>query len=355
MSKADSSGAIWVLGATGRSGRGIARRLHGTGHPVVLAGRDAARLSVIAAELDGAKVVCGSFDSLLIQMRAAAPTVVVNTIGPFVRTSVPVIAACPPGTHYVDLGNELAGVRDVLDGHQRAVAEGSTIVTGAGFGVFATESAVLRVCQGRPVPARVRVDAIPSLAMEEGVIGSALAGSMLDGAPEGGRRVEHGRLVRFPVGGARQQLTTPTGDAVTTSALPTGELLAAWRVSKADSVIAATSAIPSGPAVRAVFPILSVLLRWPALHRFATARLAGMPIRARERSAQFSWGHARAEWNDGTSADAWLRLGDAQHFTEMVTAEVTRRLLEQQAPAGAYTPAALFGPSLATDLGAEFF
>lgn len=45
MSKADSSGAIWVLGATGRSGRGIARRLHGTGHPVVLAGRDAARLS----------------------------------------------------------------------------------------------------------------------------------------------------------------------------------------------------------------------------------------------------------------------------------------------------------------------
>lgn len=101
--------------------------------------------------------------------------------------------------------------------------------------------------------------------------------------------------------------------------------------------------------------MLSILLRWAALRRFATARVSRMPIRARERSAQFSWGQAQAEWNDGTSADAWLRLGDAQHFTETVTAEIARRLLKHHAPAGAYTPAALFGPSLATDLGAEFF
>ena len=86
--------------------------------------------------------------------------------------------------------------------HERAVAHGSTVVTGAGFGVLATESVVLRMCEGRPAPARVRVDAIPSLATEKGVIGSALAGSMLDGAPAGGLRVEHGRLVRFPVAGA---------------------------------------------------------------------------------------------------------------------------------------------------------
>lgn len=354
MSKPDPSGDIWVLGATGRSGRGIARRLRDLGHTVVLAGRDAARLSSIAAELDGVRVVSGSFDSLLTQLRAAAPSVVVNTIGPFARTSVPVITACPPGTHYVDIGNELDGVRQVLDGHERAVADRSTIVTGAGFGVIATESAVLRVCEGRSVPAHVRVDAIPSLAMEEGVIGSALAGSMLDGAPDGGRRVDRGRLVRFAVAGAPQQLTTPAGDTVTTSALPTGDLLAAWRISKADSVIAATSAIPSGPAVRAVIPVLSVLLRWAALRRVATARLARVPIRARERSAEFSWGHARADWNDGTSVDGWLRLGDAQLFTETAAAEIAHRLSEHYAPVGAYTPAGLFGLSLATDLGAEF-
>ncbi len=354
MSEASVSGDIWVLGATGRSGRGIAGRLHGSGHAVVLAGRDAVRLAALASKLGGAKVVSGSLDSLLAQIRAAAPAVVVNTVGPFARTSALVIAACPPGTHYVDIGNELSGVQAVLDGHQRAVTRGSTIVTGAGFGVLATESAALRVCQRRPAPTRLRVDAIPSLATEDGVIGAALAGSMLDGAPEGGRRVEHGRLSRFPVAGARQHLTTPTGDTVTTAALPTGDLLAAWAASGADSVIAATSAIPSGPAVRAAFPALSVLLRGSALRRFAITRVARIPIRARERSTEFSWGHARAEWDDGTSAEAWLRLGDAQHFTETTTAEIARRLADGGTSAGAYTPGALFGAALAADIGAEF-
>jgi hypothetical protein len=220
--------------------------------------------------------------------------------------------------------------------------------------MLATESVVLRLCEGRPVPARVRVDAIPSLATEKGVIGSALAGSMLDGVPEGGLRVERGRLVRFPVAGARQQLTTPSGDTVATAALPTGDLLGAWRASNADSVIAATSAIPSGTVVRVVFPVLSVLLSWSALRRFAISRVARIPIPERGLPREFSWGHARVEWDDGTSREGWLRLGDAQQFTEAATAEVARRLLEGRAEHGAYTPGALFGASLATDVGAQF-
>ena len=345
---------IWVLGATGRSGRGIAQRLRGTGHTVVLAGRDATRLASISADMGGVDVVSGSFESLLEQLRRAAPAVVVNTVGPFARTAVPVIEACPPGTHYVDIGNELPGTRAVLDGHERAVTDGRTVVTGAGFGMLATESVVLRLCEGRPAPARVRVDAIPSLATEKGVIGSALAGSMLDGVPEGGLRVERGRLVRFPVAGARQQLTTPSGDTVATAALPTGDLLGAWRASNADSVIAATSAIPSGTVVRVVFPVLSVLLSWSALRRFAISRVARIPIPERGLPREFSWGHARVEWDDGTSREGWLRLGDAQQFTEAATAEVARRLLEGRAEHGASTPGALFGASLATDVGAQF-
>lgn len=345
---------IWILGATGRSGRGIARRLHETGHSIVLAGRDADRLGSTAADLGDADVVSGSFESLLAQIHHTAPAVVVNTIGPFSRTSGAVIAACPPGTHYIDIGNELPGVQGVLDGHRRAVTEGRTVVTGAGFGVLATESVVLRICEGRPSPARVRVDAIPSLATEKGVIGAALAGSMLDGAPGGGLRVEQGRLVPFAVAGARRHLTTPSGDEVTSAALPTGDLLAAWRASNANSVIAASSAIPSGPAVRVAFPVLSLLMRWSALRRFAIGRVARIPIPERERPREYSWGHATAEWSDGTSREGWLRLGDAQHFTEAATAEIARRLLEQPTPTGAYTPAALFGAALATDVGGEF-
>lgn len=346
---------VWVLGASARSGRGIAARLHASGHRVVLVGRDAGRLAAVATALGGGDVgvVTGSLVEELAQLRGAAPAVVVNTVGPFARTAVQVVDACPPGTSYVDIGNELPGTQAVLDRHDHAVDRGSTFVTAAGFGALATEAAAIVVCVGRDAPSALRVDAVPSLASAGDAIGEALASSILDGAPAGGRRVDRGRLVRFPVAGARRVLRTPDGVTVTTASLPSGDLLAAWRASGASSVVSATSAIPSGVAVRAAFPVMGLALRSRALRRRAMARLARVRLPTEDRPRAWSWGHARAEWADGTDREVWLRLGDAQEFTEAAAAEVAVRLLTPPRP-GAFTPAALFGSSLATDLGAEF-
>jgi hypothetical protein len=60
------------------------------------------------------------------------------------------------------------------------------------------------------------------------------------------------------------------------------------------------------------------------------------------------------EWADGSTQEGWLRVGDAQVFTGAVPAEVTRRLLAGEGRPGAFTPAALFGPSLALACGGEY-
>ncbi|MHA3703150.1 NAD(P)-binding domain-containing protein [Jatrophihabitans sp. YIM 134969] len=344
---------IWILGATGRAGRGIARRLVDTGHEVVLAGRDPARVADAAAAVGDPRQVTGSLESVLAEAAAAAPPVVVNTVGPFARTAAQVVGTLPAGTHYVDIGNELGGVEAVLNRHDWALEHGNTLVAGAGFGVLATEATVLRLCENRPAPTRLRVDAIPSLASEGGVIGEALAGSMLGSAHEGGRRVAHNRLVRAGVATARQQLTTPSGDVVTTSSVPTGDLLAAWRASGAEEVVSGSSEIPSGPLVRAAFPVVSMTLRWPALRRIAVARLARTPLPVRVRPREFSWGHAWAQWADGSTGEMWLRLADAGQFYEDVAAETARRVFAGVRP-GAHTPGVLFGATFATELGAEF-
>jgi hypothetical protein len=46
--------------------------------------------------------------------------------------------------------------------------------------------------------------------------------------------------------------------------------------------------------------------------------------------------------------------GEAQSWTGAVPAEVVRRLLAGEGRPGAYTPASLFGPSLAEACGAEY-
>lgn len=346
---------IWVLGATGRAGRAMAARLHDAGFQLVLVGRERARLESVAAGLGGTpRLVVGTLDTALSGLGQAAPAVVVNTIGPFTDTAQRVIRACPPGTHYVDIANELAAVSGVLDLHEQAVATNRTLVTGAGFGVLATESVVLRLCEGQPLATRVRVDVLASVEIEAGVFGSALAGTIIDGIAAGGRQFERGRLVRVRLAGELERLTTPDGITMSTGSAPSGELVAAWRASGAASVVAASSYAPTAPAVRALLPAISALLRLPIVRRFATGRLARVPVRAQERPREFSWAHARVEWATGATRQGWLRIGDGMDFTVAVTTDIVGRLAREEGRFGAYTPGALFGPALATDCGGEF-
>jgi short subunit dehydrogenase-like uncharacterized protein len=351
---------VWILGGSGRSGRAIAAELLSRGVPAVLVGRDAARLKAAAAG-DGRTVLAGSVESAGAEIRRQRPAVVINTIGPFTRTAGPIAQACLPGSDYIDLANDVAAVLATLGLNGAAADAGRTLVTGAGFGVTATESVVVEMCENRPAPARVRVDMIPSLETEAGVIGEALAGTILDGLPgvEGGgryqgRRYAGGRLVAARLGGDLAHLTLPDGTQVTTASIPLGELVAAQRASGAPSVVAASSEAPSAPAVRAVLPLATALLTAGPVRDFAKSRLAQVKLKAHARPRPYSWGHARLEWADGTSQEGWLRVGEAQAFTGAVPAEVARRLLAGDGQPGAFTPAALFGPSLALACGGEY-
>ncbi len=371
---------VWILGGTGRSGRAIAAELLSRGLSPVLVGRDATRLQNAAANVAAQAtipirtVVAASIEAAAAEIQRQQPAVVINTVGPFTTTAGPIVRACLPRSHYVDLANDLPAVAALLDLDQQATAAGKTLVTGAGFGVTATESVVVQLTQRRSeqlglpgdtaiteAPARVRVDMVPSLAMEAGVLGEALAGTILDGFPDArgrgryeGRRYENGRLVRAPIAGDPASLTLPDGTKVTTASMPLGELIAAQRASGAPSVISASSEVPSSPVIRAFLPLATTLLAIGPVRAFARKRLAGVKFKARERPREYSYGHARLEWPDGTVQEGWLRLGDAQTFTGAVPAEVAHRLLDGQGRPGAYTPAALFGPSLAEACGAEY-
>jgi short subunit dehydrogenase-like uncharacterized protein len=115
------------------------------------------------------------------------------------------------------------------------------------------------------------------------------------------------------------------------------------------------SAISRGTtAVRVLLPAVSLLSRLSFLRRFAINRLAKVRMSAKEMARQFSWGHCEMEWQDGTKREACLRLPDAQESTIAAVAEIAHRLAVQALPGGAYTPATLFGPSLAVDLGSAF-
>lgn len=345
---------VWILGGTGRVGRATAKALAARRVSTVLVGRDASRLNTVADTIDGARVVAlDTLEDIAAAIAREKPAVVINTVGPFVKTALPIARACLPASHYLDLSNELTAIRDILGMHQAALIAGRCLVAGAGYGVLGTESIVLRLCEGRPPARRVRVDAIPFIG-EGGIVGAALASSILESVAAGGRRYEDGRLVRANLVSDVERFTLPDGSETVTGGAATGDLEAAHRASGADFVVAGSSEAPSSLAARILVPMVARLLRIRALRELAIRRLAALELPAPKKKRDASWSRARVEWSDGTVRTAWLRAPEGMEFTVAVTTEVAQRLLTDQSRPGAFTPGALFGADLAVHAGGTF-
>lgn len=106
MEMNDSS--VAVFGATGFTGRLIAHELRRHDVPLLLAGRDSAKLAALAAQLGGAATQVATVeDRASLDALAKRARVLINCVGPFVDYGEPVVrAAIAAGTHYVDTTGE---------------------------------------------------------------------------------------------------------------------------------------------------------------------------------------------------------------------------------------------------------
>ncbi|MEU8515594.1 saccharopine dehydrogenase NADP-binding domain-containing protein [Kitasatospora sp. NPDC048722] len=293
-----------VLGATGVTGGLIAEHLVRQGATVTLAGRDTDRLAGTATRLGGgagAVLAVDLADPQSVAAAARAGKVLVNTVGPFTRLAPAVVSAClGAGTAYVDLANERAAVRALLDRDAEARDRGVALVTGAGFGPAATEALVLGLLARVPHPAGVTVASAASSAYDTAGVRSTVAEAVADGATT----YRAGELVRSPLGDGATALTF--GGAVrTVIPVPVGDLEAARDASGAPDVTA--YAVPRGGA--------------------GDGR---------------SYGYAELTGADGRRHTAELRTGEGFAFTAAVAAEAAAVLLGGSR-AGAWTAARLLG------------
>ncbi|WP_067463507.1 saccharopine dehydrogenase family protein [Nocardia amamiensis] len=132
-----------LFGATGFVGKLTAEYLAGAAPEsarVALAGRSLDKLTAVRDGLgpkaaDWGLVLADSTDQTALDELAARTTVVVTTVGPYLRYGMPLVAACAKaGTHYADLTGEPLFIRDAIDAyHDRAAATGAKIVNSCGY------------------------------------------------------------------------------------------------------------------------------------------------------------------------------------------------------------------------------
>ena len=99
---------ILIYGATGYTGKLIAREARAKGASVVLAGRNPNRLKAVAKTARPALAGVRSRRSGKARRRAERVSVVLNAAGPFSATARPMADAClRQGAHYLDITGEI--------------------------------------------------------------------------------------------------------------------------------------------------------------------------------------------------------------------------------------------------------
>jgi short subunit dehydrogenase-like uncharacterized protein len=316
---------VLLLGAAGNSGRLIAAELAARGLSVRLAGRRRDPLEDLARTLAAGGAVAGGVanggatagvrtvdvsDAASLAEAMAGAGVVLSTIGPFARQAGPVIDAClAAGVSYVDIANEWAAVRSLLDRGDQARAHAVTLVTGAGFGPAATETLVLRLVDKLgTVPGLVRVAAAAEVTHRSDGVRQTIQESL-----SGGTTVVYrdDQVVREALGSGGAVLTFGGAQRRMLPG-PVGDLETARLASGAPNVVAYI-ADPAEPG---------------------------------RANGSYAW--AEAAGPGGQALTAELRAGEGVQATAAIAAETARRVLAGARP-GAWTPGQLFGAALVTD------
>ncbi|NIZ91809.1 saccharopine dehydrogenase family protein [Kineococcus rubinsiae] len=143
---------IVLFGASGFVGKLVAAHLAAhapAGTRIALAGRSRERLEAVARDLgpvaaDWPVVVADAADPESLRAMAESATVVVSTVGPYLRHGLPLVEACArAGTHYADLTGEVLFVRRSIDTvEETARASGARIVHSCGFDSVPSDLAV---------------------------------------------------------------------------------------------------------------------------------------------------------------------------------------------------------------------
>lgn len=214
---------VVLYGATGYTGRLIARELDARGARFALAGRDAARLSELSASLASKpETIVAALDRAHeLTAMARRARVVLSAAGPFVTMGPPVLdAALREGAHFGDITGEQAFLRAAWERDADARAAGVTVVNGLGFDVVPSDFAAALAARALPDVASldlaIRSRAGTSRGTKRSMAASASRGWWFDdGRYRNGPPGRFARAFAFPGEGPRRAAFVPWGDVVT--------------------------------------------------------------------------------------------------------------------------------------------
>jgi short subunit dehydrogenase-like uncharacterized protein len=146
-----TSQPVVLYGATGYTGRLVIAEAQRWGLELILAGRDAQRVSLLAEAARLSFRVAEVNDPHALEKLLEGAGVLLNAAGPFSMTAPPLIAAAlRAGVHYLDVAGELDVFSHAAELDQRARDADVMLMPGVGFDVVPTDCLAAYVARKLP-------------------------------------------------------------------------------------------------------------------------------------------------------------------------------------------------------------
>lgn len=198
-----------LYGATGYTGRLIARTASAYGIRPILAGRNPAAVAAVASE-HGLEHRAFSLDDVArIDLALDGVSAVLHCAGPFIHTSAPMASACiRNGVHYIDITGEIEVIEQLHARDAEARAAGVMLLPGAGFDVVASDCLAAHLKQMLPTATVLTLGIAGSGRLSHGT-----ASTMVEHAGRGGMIRRHGKLTRVKLAAKARSIDFGFGPA----------------------------------------------------------------------------------------------------------------------------------------------
>jgi len=335
-----------LYGTTGFVGEAIARQAVKEGLRPILAGRDAARIQTLAAELG---VESRAFDLLegeKVERGLKDVRVVLHCAGPYLHTSSPMVEAClHNGTHYLDLTGEIPVYEALAARDAEAKAAGIMLLPGVGFDVVPTDCLAVHLKQRLPSATHL---ALAFLTEGPAGLPPGTQRTTIETIPYGNRIRRNGRLELAGFSPKRRRIDFGRGPQPTVQ-LPWGDIFTAYISTGIPNIEDYAALSKTMRRMVATLNYVRPLFR-PAWVRNLLKRGVKPGPTADElaRTVTHVWGEV--EDDQGHRATARLHGPEAGVIWTMRAAlAALRKVLDGKAPAGFQTPGLAYGADFALE------
>ena len=333
-----------LYGANGYTGRLIAHEARTRGLRPVIAGRNAAEIAALAAELGFEHRVVGLDDQAALDAAIGEHKAVLHAAGPFSRTATPMIEAClRRGAHYFDITGEIGVFESLAARDAEAKARGITVLPGVGFDVVPTDCLALHLKQRLP-----SATSLILAFMARGGISRGTALTTVERLGQPGMVRKGGKLTPVPIGYRTRHVDFGRGPVLTMT-IPWGDVATAWYSTGIPDVEVYLAVHPTALRSLRISRMLAPILRLPPVKALAgwsiRQRPPGPSDDARARGGTIVMG--LVEDGSGSKAVARWSGPDGYTFTAHAALNAVSRVLDGGIATGFQTPSRAFGADFA--------